>query len=181
MNRLWIALACAAAIGCSKKNDAAESDKASASASAKAASASVSASVSASASAEIAAPLTVGGAYDAKVAAVRMPKDAPPFVQPESGATGAGEITLVLPAGAEGAVGGKASGALGEQVVTGNLEGGALNATVRPAASGDPAMTGTIEATVDGAGDARVVKGTLRASSGDGRMVREAAFIAKKK
>jgi hypothetical protein len=167
--------------GCGKKADASGEAPGAASASANAATAaSASGSASAVASAKPAASVELAGTYDAKVATVRMPKDAPPFVQSETGATGAGTIALVLPA-ESGAVTGKASGPLGDEAIFGNLEGTVLNATVRPANGGDGAMTGTIEATVEGTGDARKVTGTLRAASADGRTVREAAFTAAKK
>jgi hypothetical protein len=120
----------------------------------------------------------VTGAYDAKLATVRTPDDAPKFDDVAQGALGAGDITLELPAG-DGEVTGKASGALGAQVFRGQLEAGWLGGVLR--GEGDAAMYGYLDATVTGAGDARVVTGTLRVSSGDGRVVRESAFTLKKK
>ena len=122
--------------------------------------------------------LTVTGSYDAKLAAVRTPADAPKFDDVAEGALGKGDLTLELPAG-DGEVTGKATGALGAQVFRGQLEAGWLGGVLR--AEGDDGMWGYLDATIAGAGDARVVTGTLRVSSGDGRVVRESAFTLKKK
>ena len=122
--------------------------------------------------------LVVVGSYEAKLAAVRTPADAPKFDDVVAGALGAGEIAMELPAG-DGEITGKTSGALGAQVFRGMLEAGWLGGVLR--GEGDNAMWGYLDATVTGAGDARIVVGTLRVSSGDGRVVRESAFTLKKK
>lgn len=172
MNRLL--LCCfVVVVGCGKK-DAPPSEPA------PAAKPAVSASASAAAE-KPAAPLTLKGAYAAKQGEVRMPEDAPPFLHPESKeGLGDGDLELVLPA-KDGAVVGKGKGALGAQLFEGWLEGNRLNGTLRPADGATPAMWGLVEATVEGAGEARTVKGTVRASGRDGKVVREAAFTLDKK
>ncbi len=167
-------------LACSK--DEAGKDKGAASASSSGAVASASASAKASASAEVPKDLAVAGAYDAKAGEVRLPKDAPPFVEPEGGgATGAGTLALVLPA-ADGDVTGTGDGALGAQLFSGRLEEGRLTGTLAPkAADATPAFWGTVDAKVEGKGEARTVQGTLRASGKDGKIVRESAFTLKKK
>ena len=122
--------------------------------------------------------LVVSGAYDAKLATVRTPEGAPKFDDVAQGALGAGEITMELPPG-DGEVTGKTSGPLGVQVFRGQLDSGWIGGALR--GEGEGAMWGYLDATVSGAGDARVVTGTLRASSGDGRIVRESSFSLKKK
>lgn len=125
------------------------------------------------------APATLKGAYASKQGEVRMPADAPPFLHPESKeGLGDGELELTLP-GKSGAVTGQGKGALGAQVFEGWLEDGHLTGTLRPADGANPAMWGLVDATVEGAGAARTVKGTLRASGRDGKVVREASFTLK--
>jgi hypothetical protein len=115
---------------------------------------------------------TFKGAYTAKQAEVRTPEDAPKFIHPESkDGIGAGELELTLPA-KHGEVTGKASGALGAQVFSGFLDEGHLTGTLTPTAGATPMMWGIVDATVEGGS----VKGTIRASGGDGRVVREATF-----
>lgn len=177
----WVVLLAVGLAACSKDEAGKDKDKGAAAPSA-VASASGSASAKAVPSAEVAKELAVTGAYDAKAGEVRLPKDAPPFVEPEGGgATGAGTLALVLPQ-ADGDVTGTGDGALGAQVFSGRLEGGRLTGTLAPKASdAAPAFWGTVDANVDGKGDARTVQGTLRASGKDGKIVREAAFTLKKK
>lgn len=118
------------------------------------------------------APTTVKGSYTAKQAEVRTPEDAPKFIHPESkDGVGAGELEITLP-GKRGEATGKASGALGAQVFTGWVEEGRLTGTLYPASGAAPQMWGLVDATVDGS----TVKGTIRASGHDGRVVREASF-----
>jgi len=122
-------------------------------------------------------PMTVKGSYTAKQAEVRTPEDAPKFIHPESkDGLGAGELELTLPAKG-GEATGKASGALGAQVFAGWLEGGRLTGTLSPADGSKPPMWGLVDATVEGSS----VKGTIRASGSDGRVVREAPFTLEKK
>ncbi len=146
--------------------------------------ASASASASATPKPKEAAPLSLKGSYAAKQGEVRIPEDAPPFLHPTGPegkeALGDGELELTLPP-KEGAVVGKGKGALGAQLFEGWLEGDRLNGTLRPAEGAAPAMWGLVQATVEGTGDARVVKGSLRASGRDGKVVREATFTLDKK
>ena len=120
------------------------------------------------------------GAYDAKLATVRTPDDAPPFEGVTTGAIGAGTLDLALP-NPSGLVVGRSSGALGAQIFSGLLDGDRLTGTLRPEPGDAVAMWGLVDAKVTGAGDGRVVEGSIRASSSDGRVVREAGFTLKKK
>ncbi len=162
-------------VGCDKKDSGGAGATAS-SAKGSAAAGGASASASAAASAKPAAPLEVTGSYESKAGEVRTPKDAPTFSNVATGATGKGELTLVLPAEDEGAVTGKASGPLGAQLFSGRLEEGRLTGTLSPAEKGSDAMTGTVLGTVSGKGDARTAEGAIRASGPDGRVVRDATF-----
>ena len=119
--------------------------------------------------------IDVKGAYDAKVAAVRTPKDAPAIVDISEGAVGAGSFRVSLPA-TRGPSIGTATGALGKQTFTGFLEDGRLTGNLVPEGDSETKMWGIVDATVTSKDDDRVVSGTLRASSRDGRLVREASF-----
>ena len=121
------------------------------------------------------ATLSVTGSYDAKVAEVRTPHDAPAFINAPVGALGAGQMNLALPP-KDGPVNGTANGALGAQRFSGFLDGERLTGTLTPEPDASPAMWGSVLAQVEGAGDHRSVRGTLRASGADGRVVREASF-----
>jgi len=124
-----------------------------------------------------AAPMTLKGSYTAKQAEVRTPEDAPKFIHPDSkDGVGTGELELTMPA-KRGEVTGKASGALGAQVFSGWLDEGRLTGTLHPAEGAAPAMWGLVDANVEGG----TVKGTIRASGHDGRVVREAPFTLEKK
>lgn len=115
---------------------------------------------------------TYKGSYTAKQAEVRTPDDAPKFIHPDSkDALGAGELELNVD---NGIVTGKATGALGAQTVSGALEDGHLRATLTPT---DGAMWGVLDADVAGSS----IKGSIRASGRDGRVVREATFALEKK
>jgi hypothetical protein len=160
------------ATGCDKK----DSSGGSAPVASTKAQAAASGTAVASASAKPPAPLDVTGSYEAKAGEVRTPKDAPTFSNVATGAMGKGELSLVLPAEAEGAVTGKASGPLGAQTFSGMIEEGRLTGTLSPADKSSDAMTGTVLGTVSGKGDARTAEGSIRASGPDGRVVRDAAF-----
>ncbi|MBI2394693.1 MAG: hypothetical protein HYV09_34310 [Deltaproteobacteria bacterium] len=140
-----------------------------------------SAAPSVSAAAPKAAPITLKGAYASKRGEVRVASDAPAFVHPDSkDGLGEGELTITLPAG-NGAATGAAKGALGAQSFRGWLEDGHLTGTLHPDEGSKPAMWGVVDATVEGSGDARSIKGTVRASGADGQVVREATFTLDKK
>ncbi|MGZ3421834.1 MAG: hypothetical protein ACXVEE_28425 [Polyangiales bacterium] len=160
-----------ATVSCGKKEESAPATKSEAPA------ASASASASTQKAEKKAVPLAVSGAYAAKQGAVRMPDDAPPFIHPESkDGVGDGELSMTLPA-ADGAVTGKATGALGAQTFSGWLEGDRLTGTLAPNADATPMLWGVVE----GKNDNGAVTGTIRASNSDGRVVREATFTLKKK
>lgn len=122
----------------------------------------------------------VAGAYDAKIAPVRTPEDAPKYFDVEAGALGPGELVVVLPA-EDGPVTGKASGSLGAQTFSGLLEDHRLTGTLLPDTGATPRMWGFVIAEVQGDGEARTVVGTLRAGGNDGRTVRESSITLKKK
>lgn len=168
----FAALATVLTIGCGKKEEPAPKPTPA-----------PSASVVAKAEEKPSAATAFKGAYTAKQGAVRTPEDAPPFVHPDSkDGLGAGELELTVPA-AKGEVVGKASGALGAQLFSGWLEDGQLRGTLQPsqpsdtAANAANAMWGVVVATVEGAS----IKGTIRVSGRDGRVVREATFTLEKK
>jgi hypothetical protein len=156
-------------ISCGKKEEAAKTEAQAAP--------SASASASAAKSEKKAAPSEVAGSYASKQAAVRTPEDAPPFIHPDSKeGIGEGELSMVLPP-ESGAISGKASGALGAQTFSGWLEGDRVTGTLTPNAGATPALWGVVE----GKNESGAVTGTIRASSSDGRVVREATFTLKKK
>ena len=177
MNRAYVCLL-VLMVGCGKKEDGPPEPAPARPAGA--ASASASAAVGAAVE-KVAAPLVVEGAYTARQAEVRVPDDAPPFLHPDSkDGVGEGSLELTMPS-KDGPVVGIGKGALGAMAFEGWLSGERLDGTVRPTEGAAPAMWGLLQATVEGAGDARVVKGTLRVSGRDGKLVREAAFALKKK
>lgn len=174
MNRLLLCCVLVSALGGCGKKDAPANEQPAPHAPAASASASA-------APAKAAAPLTLKGAYTAKQAEIRVPADAPPFLHPETKeGLGEGELVITLP-GKSGEASGKGKGALGAQVFEGWLEDGRLTGTLRPADGATPAMWGLVDATVEGAGDARVIKGSVRASGRDGKVVREAPFTLDQK
>ena len=126
------------------------------------------------------AETTFTGAYEAKLGAVRTPEDSPKFDDVTEGALGPGTLTLVLPA-EDGEVSGTASGALGASTLHGATSGAVVTAQLRPDSGATPVMWGLLSATIEGTGDARTITGTLRESSDDGHVVREATFTLKKK
>jgi hypothetical protein len=137
-----------------------------------------SASVSAVASASSAPAAGDGwsGDYTAKKAEIEMPdkvKDLTWKRDPGDKLIGPGKLTLRIE---EGVVSGSAAGALGEQIVTGTVEGKSLKFSLLPknATAGD-AMTGT------GVGEvtATSITGTMRCSSPDAVIIREATFELK--
>jgi hypothetical protein len=157
------------AVSCGKKEEAAKTEAQPAP--------SASASASAARAEKKAVSTEVAGSYASKQGVVRMPDDAPPFIHPDSKeGIGDGELSMTLPA-ETGAVTGKASGALGAQTFSGWLEGDRVTGTLTPNAGATPALWGVVE----GKNDNGAVTGTIRASSSDGRVVREATFTLKKK
>lgn len=166
MKRLLLVLILA--YGCSKKEEAAPSSTPAPSA----------APVASSAAPAVEKPserAIFKGSYAAKQAEVRTPSDAPSFIHPESkDGIGNGELELTV-SGKE--VTGKGTGALGAQTFSGWLEDGRLTGTLHPSDGGASAMWGVVDATVEGS----TIKGVVRGSGRDGRVVREASFTLEKK
>jgi hypothetical protein len=126
-----------------------------------------------------------GGTYAAKTAAIDLAKGDkvvkwPP--NPASGALGTGTVDLVV-VGPRGDVRGEANGPLGNMVVSGVLDGRDLRANLNPRdPNADNAMTGVIALVADGVGmNATAMRGTLRVSGADARVVREAAVEISRK
>jgi len=120
------------------------------------------------------------GSYVAKAAAIDLGKGEkvvkwPP--NPASGALGNGTITVVVD-GPGGDVHGEAKGPLGDLLVNGDWDGRNLRANLTPKnPNGDDAMTGVMTLVADGAS----MRGTLRVSSRDARVVREATVDVSRK
>lgn len=87
-----------------------------------------------------------------------------------SQAVGAGSVEIVV--GADGTVSGELSGALGKAIVAGSAEENSVTATFAPSNGGELAMHGTLSLTREG----EALVGSLRASSGDARLVRMASL-----
>jgi hypothetical protein len=121
------------------------------------------------------------GAYTAKVGAVDPPANAKEKTwvgDPGSAAVGKGTIELSIMA-PRGDVSGVAKGPLGEMIVSGTYDGNELRANLAP---NDPkaedAMTGFLLLTGESTGP---LKGTMRVSGRDARVVREASVEVSKK
>jgi hypothetical protein len=110
------------------------------------------------------------GAFTAERGAVTVPSGVPyrAWEKDPGGALGEGAIELTI--ADDGAISGSLKGALGELVVAGRMEDGALAAGLSPSdPDAENAMTGVL--TGDAKGEAIAVE--LRVSSGDGRVVRK--------
>jgi hypothetical protein len=118
------------------------------------------------------------GSYVAKVGAVAPPENAKEKTwtnDPGTAAVGPGTVALSV-AGAGGATRGSLSGPLGDLEVSGVFDGTELRASLAPKdPKADPAMTGFMVLTGSGGPPPSTLKGTLRVSNGDARVVREAA------
>lgn len=128
-------------------------------------------------------PFRFKGAYTAKVGPVEVPKAAHEKTwtdDPGSAAIGAGALDLAVTP-ADGQVQGSATGALGDLLAAGTYDGKELRANLSPKdPNADNAMTGWLAAQAgDGAADG-TLKGTLRVSGRDARVVREAEFTLKR-
>ena len=161
--------------GCDKEKAAESGAPATKASAAPSAAASGAPAASSSASPAGAAPATAGGGsfkgtYKAKVGAVTPPKDAKIQLwekDPGTAAIGDGTVQIKIDGRT---VTGSAKGALGEQVIHGELDGKDFSARLDPK---DPntqdAMTGVLTGKLDG--DA--ITGTLRVSGRNGNIVRE--------
>jgi hypothetical protein len=134
---------------------------------------------SASSRAPSAERASFSGSYTAKVGSVEPPKNANEKTwvgDPGSVAVGKGAIDLVI--GERGDTRGDAKGPLGEMTVSGTYDGKEMRANLLPKEPrSDSAMTGFMVLTAEG--DA--LKGTLRASNRDAKIVREATVELAKK
>jgi hypothetical protein len=161
----------ALASGCDKK-DPAPAPEAHATASAPAPNASAPAATASASAAPAPASAKWIGTYTAKVGTVEPPKAAHEktwTADPGTAAVGAGTIELEV-SGPHGAAVGRAAGPLGDLVVSGTLEGGELRANLAPKdPNADGAMTGFLVGKLDG----HAIKGTLRVSGRDAKIVRE--------
>lgn len=109
------------------------------------------------------------GSYEA---ALNKPEPAPGALRDwakDDGSTAAGKGTLNLTVDDQGAVSGTADGPLGAQRVSGTVDGEALRLALSPQAAELKAFRGTVVAQRDG----DVLRGTLRAGSGDGANLRQ--------
>ena len=128
-------------------------------------------------------PALVGsytGSFQAKVGSVsEVPAEAKVTVwakDPGTEALGAGTLTLVIAAGKR-VLQGEGKGALGDLVVSGDLDGPELRARVDPKdPNGEPAMTGVLAGTFA----AGAFTGTLRVASKNANVVRTADITLRK-
>ena len=183
MNRRAVAAIASLTVvaGCSK----ASSDKPSPGASATAvASAAASAAPVASAGKAAGEATAWSGAYQAKVGPVVPPENAKEKTwtdDPGTAAVGPGVIKLSI-AGSRGDTQGELSGPLGDLKVSGVFDGTELRANLTPKdPKADTAMTGFMLLTGSGGPPPANLKGTLRVSNRDARIVREASVDLAKK
>jgi hypothetical protein len=120
------------------------------------------------------------GTYTAKAAEVSLGKGEKAVQWPDnpaSGAVGPGTIDLVVRE-PRGEVRGEANGALGNMVVSGEFDGHDLRATLIPKdPNAEDAMTGVMTLSQNGT----ALRGTLRVSGKDARVVREASVELSRK
>jgi hypothetical protein len=174
---------CAAVVmaaGCSKES----SDKASPAASASAAASGASAAPVASAIKPASEATVWAGSYTAKVGPVAPPENAKEKTwtdDPGTAAVGPGTIKLSV-GGARGDTQGELAGPLGDLKVSGIFDGTELRANLTPKdPKADTAMTGFMLLTGSGGPPPGSLKGTLRVSNRDAKIVREASVELAKK
>lgn len=114
------------------------------------------------------------GTYEAQLYTIETPKNegAREWAQ-DDGGMHSGKGKLALAVNEHGQVSGTASGPLGEQRITGARDEGELRIRFLPKEGGDRAFSGT--AVLKREGDAW--KGSLQASTGDSRTVRDAPIV----
>lgn len=119
------------------------------------------------------------GSYEAKKQPIEMSKKEGAVWQWEKddGGTGSGKGTLSLTVAEDGAITGTASGALGEQVVSGRVVDEEFRLRLKPKDMADIEAFG---GTMTGKRDGDEVKGELKASSGDSINVRKASVTLEK-
>lgn len=117
------------------------------------------------------APKTWHGTYKSAAASLDVPQDfAKTWAHTDrGGGTGDGAITLTID-GVSGRATGTIEGPLGPALVSGDVAGGTLTATVRRKDPTDRGFTGTLRATVT----ADRIDGTMTLASADGAMQRSA-------
>jgi hypothetical protein len=169
-------------VGCSKSS----TDKASPAASASAAPL-ASASAAAPASSGKAPATEAGtwsGSYVAKVGPVAPPENAKEKAwtnDPGTDAVGKGAIALSI-AGSRGDTQGELTGPLGDLKISGVFDGTELRASLLPKdPKAEAAMTGFMVLAASGGPPPSALKGTLRVSNRDARIVREANVELAKK
>jgi hypothetical protein len=119
------------------------------------------------------------GSYTAKVGAVDPPANAKEKTwtnDPGSAAVGKGAVDLTV--GDRGETRGETKGPLGDMTISGTYDGKELRANLAPKEpKGDGAMTGYMMLASEG----NAMKGTLRVSNRDAKIVREATVELAKK
>jgi hypothetical protein len=176
-----VALLLLAALGACDKGAPSGAPSPSAGASAAPVASSPAPAASASAAETPAASAAWTGTYTSKVGPVDPPANAKEKTwvgDPGSAAVGKGTIDLSITA-PRGDVNGVAKGPLGEMVVSGTYDGHELRANLAPKdPKAEEAMTGFLLMNGESAGPLR---GTMRVSGRDARVVREAAVEVSKK
>jgi hypothetical protein len=170
-----------AATGCSKASTDKATPAASTSAAPLAAASAAPASSAAKAGNE---PIAWSGSYVAKVGPVAPPENAKEKTwtdDPGTAAVGGGAIKLFI-SGPRGDTQGELTGPLGDLKVAGVFDGTELRANLMPKdPKADTAMTGYMLLAGSGGPPPANLKGTLRVSSRDARIVREASVELAKK
>jgi len=178
------ALVCIAVASCTKGSSRETSGPAASSSAPPAAAANIAKSAAPVASASEAAPSAWSGSYSAKVGAVNPPANAKEKTwtdDPGSAAVGKGTLDLSI-AEPRGETTGETKGPLGEMTIAGLFDGHELRANLRPKnPKADGAMTGFMVLTAEGSPAPNTLKGTMRVSSRDARVVREAEVELTKK
>jgi hypothetical protein len=129
-------------------------------------------------------PAAWSGSYLAKVGPVAPPENAKEKAwtdDPGTASVGRGAIALSI-AGSRGDTQGELTGPLGDLKVSGIFDGTELRANLMPKdPKADTAMTGFMLLAASGGPPPANLKGTLRVSSRDARIVREASVELAKK
>ena len=177
-------LAAFLAASCSKSATDKPSPAASTSAAAIAGSAAPSAAPAASAAKGATEATAWSGSYQAKVGPVAPPENAKEKTwadDPGTAAVGQGAVKLSI-SGPRGDTQGELTGPLGDLKVSGIFDGTELRANLLPKdPKADGAMTGFMLLTGSGGPPPANLKGTLRVSNRDARIVREASVELAKK
>ena len=181
MNRFVVSALMCALVGCSKGS----SDKPGPAASASAAASSASSAAPVASASKSATEATAwSGSYTAKVGPVAPPENAKEKTwtdDPGTAAVGPGTIKLSI-SGARGDTQGELAGPLGDLKLSGVFDGKELRANLMPKdPKADMAMTGFMLLTGSGETPPANLKGTLRVSNRDARIVREASVELAKK